>query len=395
MVSTEKLVQKKTCIIGAGPAGLAALKVVVDSPYYKSGGWKVVCFEARENVGGIWNPSEPSGSLPLTPLYDSLTTNIPHPVMAYTSYPFPPSTPIFPPASTVQTYLEDYTSHFNLRPHIQFNKIVEDVSWFASRSVWSVRLLGGITHYFDSVIVANGHFRKPRYPDIHGLSEWLRLGRGIHSAWYRRPGDLPLDRSAGACKVVVVGNGPSGQDIASDLLLDGCTVIRSIQGAAAKDNGGLKIRGVITQFHADGSITFEDGSQEPDIDLCILATGYEMSFPFLSSVISLGLPDGDEQGLWNSSYHVYPLAKHLFPIGCGFPPSSLAFMGLILRGTPLSLFEAQAHAVVKVFMKPEALDIAEERRVIQARHRQLGPDELNVTKLWHKFTEPEAFEYRD
>jgi len=41
-------------IIGAGPAGLAALEVVLESVQFKAGKWDVAAFEARGNVGGVW-----------------------------------------------------------------------------------------------------------------------------------------------------------------------------------------------------------------------------------------------------------------------------------------------------------------------------------------------------
>lgn len=44
----------KIGIIGAGPAGLAALKTVLDSPQYKAGQWIPIAFEAREDIGGVW-----------------------------------------------------------------------------------------------------------------------------------------------------------------------------------------------------------------------------------------------------------------------------------------------------------------------------------------------------
>jgi hypothetical protein len=45
---------KHICIIGAGAAGLGALKTIMDTKQYKAGMWKPVAFEARDNVGGIW-----------------------------------------------------------------------------------------------------------------------------------------------------------------------------------------------------------------------------------------------------------------------------------------------------------------------------------------------------
>lgn len=45
---------KRICVIGAGPSGLAALKVISETSQCKAGLWSVVAFEARENIGGIW-----------------------------------------------------------------------------------------------------------------------------------------------------------------------------------------------------------------------------------------------------------------------------------------------------------------------------------------------------
>jgi NADPH-dependent 2,4-dienoyl-CoA reductase/sulfur reductase-like enzyme len=52
--SSLLLGRKRIAIIGAGPAGLAALKAVLDSGEWKKGYWDVVAFEAREDVGGVW-----------------------------------------------------------------------------------------------------------------------------------------------------------------------------------------------------------------------------------------------------------------------------------------------------------------------------------------------------
>ncbi|PPQ71909.1 hypothetical protein CVT26_007204, partial [Gymnopilus dilepis] len=132
-------------IIGAGPAGLSALKAVMDTPQYRAGLWVPTVFEARENIGGVWLPSPPQPTPqslppppPPTPLYDSLTTNLPHPVMAFTAFPFPPSTPLFPKAHVVQTYLEAYAAHFELHQHIRLNTRVTKADWDIDQGKWVV-----------------------------------------------------------------------------------------------------------------------------------------------------------------------------------------------------------------------------------------------------------------
>ena len=45
---------KHICVVGAGPVGLGAIKIVKDAPEFKEGKWTVTAFEARDNLGGIW-----------------------------------------------------------------------------------------------------------------------------------------------------------------------------------------------------------------------------------------------------------------------------------------------------------------------------------------------------
>lgn len=41
--------------------------------------------------------------------------------MSYRSFSFPPETPLFPVASVVHKYLEDYATHFGLLRYVRFN----------------------------------------------------------------------------------------------------------------------------------------------------------------------------------------------------------------------------------------------------------------------------------
>ncbi|KAF5310834.1 hypothetical protein D9619_007830 [Psilocybe cf. subviscida] len=239
---------KRIGIIGAGPAGLAALKTALEAPEYHSGEWAdPVVLEAREDVGGVWLPApasfpEPKSShaiptpfssspksnsqsqcqthYPPTPLYDSLTTNLPHPVMAFSSFPFPPSTPLFPKASIVQSYLEAYADQAvnrhdprRLREFVKTRRRVTSVRWApdagldsnvgGDKGAWEIEAQveeagerAQMERYaFDLLLVCTGHYSMPNYPsegDMPGLGAWRETGRAAHAVWYRNAESIPL-----------------------------------------------------------------------------------------------------------------------------------------------------------------------------------------------------------
>lgn len=264
-------------------------------------------------------------------------------------------------------------------------------------TLWKVTLSTGETLSFDFLIVANGHYRVPIYPEIPGLSKWLQEGKASHSAWYRGP--LNLGNT-----ILVVGDGPSGTDIACEMRPYAQTVIHSIPSASPGQAGNLKTRGRVVEFKDLGNeAVFEDGSVESGISHCILATGFSFAFPFFSSSIIQArtlpppIPPLPKE-LYNSGYHIFPLAKHLFPLQTQFPASSIAFLGSLTKGAAFPYFEAMAHAIVKVFSEPESLEPTQEAVDIVARYELLRArhdNEVEIAKSWHRFIENESFEYRD
>ncbi|KAH9985500.1 hypothetical protein BJV77DRAFT_1032284 [Russula vinacea] len=354
---------KRVCIIGAGANGLATLKVLAETHQVQSGQWSLVAFEERDNVGGTWYPAPSSENPPLTPLYDSLSANLPLPVMTY-------------PTAVVQKYLEDYATHFGLLRYL---------FWDADSIEWDFK--------FDFVVVANGHHRKPRYPDAAGLQGWLDSGRAIHSAWYRRPGEFAHHKS--------------GIDICRDmtgiiqLLLHSVPSTPQTGQSYSDDSETYRKVGRVVEYRGGGSVLLEDGSIESDIDLVILATGYEFSFPFLSQIKSgiPSLPPPLPNELYNSTYHIFPLALHLFPLQGDFPPTSIAFTGLVYRVAPFLLFEDQARAVVRVLEDPASLDcLSGAVNVVARAHRLMREretdDPLHIAKAWFRLAPLEPLEYR-
>ena len=379
-------------------------------------------------------PAPATDDPPLTPLYDSLTTNLPHPVMAYTSLSFPPGTAVYPPASSVLSYMKGYAEHFGLSDHIRLNTEVVGVFRDHTAAKWTVTVrntqtLLEETFSFDFLIIANGHYRVPRLPSTAGLSEWLTAKHAMHSVFYRNPSDFGEART-----VLVVGAGPSGADLCADLLASGRDVVHSVTGAAPEDqrDGHLKVRGRVALYGdpSRGHLVFEDNSELSGVDFAVLATGYKMDFSFLPDSLlrhAVAPPVPPLPGaLFNSTYNVFPLAKHIFPlVGADeFPAATVAFLGLPIRVAPLPLLEAQMHAVLHVFAHPDALDPTQEAIDIVARYETLrervaprlphlqaeltspgrssssspaaaDPIELAIAAAWHRFDGHEQFAYRD
>jgi cation diffusion facilitator CzcD-associated flavoprotein CzcO len=46
--------KKRIVIIGAGSAGLVALKTLREAKPFQRGEWEIIVFEQREALGGIW-----------------------------------------------------------------------------------------------------------------------------------------------------------------------------------------------------------------------------------------------------------------------------------------------------------------------------------------------------
>ena len=186
------------CIIGAGPAGLAALKAMLDA------GHEVDCFEQSSTIGGHWNHD-----------YDALHLITSRQVTGYPDFPMPDHWPLFPHRDQMLEYFHLYADAFDLRRHITFDTAVARVEPLPTdgpvgSAGWSVTTSDGVRREYDGVLVANGHLRDQKTPDIPGTF----TGKQIHSGSYRNTGDIDGRR------VLVIGSGNSGCDLAVDAAQD-------------------------------------------------------------------------------------------------------------------------------------------------------------------------------
>ncbi|NLU82787.1 NAD(P)-binding domain-containing protein [Rhodococcus sp. HNM0569] len=190
----------RVCIIGAGCSGFTTAKRLLDH------GITFDCFEASDDVGGNWYYKNPTGR---SACYESLHIDTSSTRLQFEDFPVPDDWPHFPHHSLMHQYFRDYVEHFGLREHITFGTTVT-AARRRDGGGWSVTLDTGETREYEALVVANGHHWDPRLPEYPGRFDGVLM----HSHDYRSPFD-PIDMRGK--RIVVVGMGNSGLDIASEL----------------------------------------------------------------------------------------------------------------------------------------------------------------------------------
>ncbi|NGN94520.1 NAD(P)-binding domain-containing protein [Nocardioides sp. KC13] len=394
----------RVAVIGAGAAGLATTKALLDV------GAEVVTYEKGDRPGGLWNQHNRSG---LSAAYDSLHLNTSKSRTEFTDHPMSTSWVDYPSAELVAVYLADYADTFGVTERIRFGATVVAVDREESgphRGTWTVTCEDGTTDRYDAVVVANGHNWDPRWPSPGYPGRFS--GVQMHAHDYRDP-DVFRDR-----RVLVVGMGNSAMDIAVDasyvaaspVLLSarhGVHIVpKYLFGRPADATGGaiaglpwrmrqrlaetmLRLAvgrpedyglpapaGGLFQNHptisdtilhrlthgevvartgierlAGDHVVFADGRTDK-VDTIVWATGYRVTIPFLSERW-LG-PDPEKMQLHHRVFHL--------------DDPSLAFVGLMQStGAALPVVEAQAKLVAAHLSGTYALPAEAERRRIADR----------------------------
>jgi indole-3-pyruvate monooxygenase len=187
-------------VIGAGPAGLAVAACL------KKKGVSSVIVERAATVGSSWRRHY--GRL-------HLHTDRAHSALPLLS--FPAGTPQYPSREQVIEYLEAYARHFELAPH--FGEEVQAVR--SANGGWTTAT-SAHTYHSRRVVVATGNCAAPHMPRWPGQERFV--GRIVHSSEYR---DAEPFRGQ---RVLVIGFGSSGGEIAIDLHEHGAHAAVSVRG---------------------------------------------------------------------------------------------------------------------------------------------------------------------
>ncbi len=177
-------------VVGAGPAGISC------AYYLEQAGIAYTVIEREPIAGSTW-----------ANLYPSLLQNTASFVSHLPGERMPLRYGWYATGRQFYNYLRRYVEKHNF--NIVYGVEVRRVSPDADGQGWCVETSAG-SGQFSAVIVASGRFSRPYMPEIPGRDAFH--GEVLHAHEYRR-----AEPFAGR-RVMVVGNGPSGVDIALELI---------------------------------------------------------------------------------------------------------------------------------------------------------------------------------
>ena len=187
-------------IVGAGPAGLACAVTM------RAAGLDVIVVEKADTVGAVWRRH-----------YDRLHLHTDRKHSGLPGMDMPQTYPLYPTRGQLVEYLESYAARFDIRP--VFNATASRIRRVGMR--WRVELAHGSISA-PVVVIATGIADAPYRPSWPGSE--LYQGSVVHSSEYRNPAPYAGKR------VLVVGFGHSGGEIALDLANAGVDVTLAVRG---------------------------------------------------------------------------------------------------------------------------------------------------------------------
>ncbi|RLN51684.1 hypothetical protein BBJ28_00023622 [Nothophytophthora sp. Chile5] len=316
-------------------------------------GHEIVVFEKAANVGGVWK-YDGAADAPSSVLYK------------LKGFPFQKGLPSFPSHADVLDYLQSYAKNYNVDQFVRLNSAVTSLSKIGAS--WKIGVAstdkGAYDEFFDRVVVCNGHFSEPACAPIKGIEHYS--GVVSHSRSYRTPEPYQSKR------VLVIGRGPSGQDISLELANSGAkeVIVATLDydPNAVDTTDKRLLKPAIDHIADDGSVVFTDGSSIASPDEIMHCTGYlytvnglfpsDLLFPKaveapsdVSEDVAADLRESTTRGM-----AVAPAYKHLFAI----EDPTAAFVGLPFSNLPFLCFELQARWIARVFNGSASLPSKEE-----------------------------------
>ncbi|KAL9060970.1 MAG: hypothetical protein Q9162_000414 [Coniocarpon cinnabarinum] len=238
---------------------------------------------------------------------------------------------------------------------------------------------------YDAVAAACGHYTEPFIPKYEGIDRFNRRHPSVisHSKWFDRPENY-CER-----KVLVIGMGPSGSDIAAQIVeyCEKPLLVSTRSTPLNLPSKALSLPAIESFIPEKRSVRFVDGRVERELDTILFCTGYLYCYPFLSPDLRRNLiyPPAEHKSKFNPGERCRNVFQHLFYT----PDPTLAFFTLPWNIVPFPVAEVQAAVVARAWAG--RLQLPNETSM-----RQWQDDtesEKGTGKAFHKLAPPSDVEY--
>jgi trimethylamine monooxygenase len=284
----------RVAVIGAGPSGLAQLHAFEEARKDGADVPQLVCFERQSDWGGLWNYTwrtglDEYGEPVHSSMYRYLWSNGPKECLEFADYTFDEHfgrpIPSFPPREVLFDYITGRARKNDVGRFIQFNTAVRWVDYDDETETFRVTVerlndAQTRTEEFDYVIVATGHFSVPNAPHFDGFKDFP--GRVLHAH------DVRDAQEFAGKRLLVMGSSYSAEDIALQSKKYGAEAVTITYRTAPMGFSwpdGVEEVPLLTKVEGK-TAHFKDGSTR-EIDVIILCTGYQHSFPYIADDLRL------------------------------------------------------------------------------------------------------------
>ena len=186
---------KTICIIGGGISGIVSAKHCVEQ------GYNVILLEKNKDVGGVWyNKTYPTIQLQTTKKS-----------YAFSDFPHKPETQLYPNGIELMEYIKSYINYYNLYKYMRFNCEVTNTKFINNE--WIITYLEQNIEKkikVNFLIVASGVYSNKNEIYQSSDNKIIIKKKVLTVEDIKKNPDVLKNK-----KVVIIGNGPTGCDIAN------------------------------------------------------------------------------------------------------------------------------------------------------------------------------------
>lgn len=193
---------KTFSIIGFGISG------IISARYCQKYNYKFTIFEKNSQLGGCW----------FSKSYPNITLQTSKNYYCFSELDYDKSVPLYPKRHDIYNYLVKFSNKYNLKTHCKFNSNVKGISYDQNKKLWRIVYEynnNKLIHYSDYIIVASGFYTDSKIPNIFNNKKDMSKIFFPEDFSYASKLNNSIFKNK---KVVVIGNGPSGCDIAINAL---------------------------------------------------------------------------------------------------------------------------------------------------------------------------------